>query len=242
MGFTPTETPPEKKARTEEKQTCLPVTVKMIEEAIAKRTGDDELRFFDKEPGMLVLVGTVEAVTQQTTSVEFTISDGTGRIQVRYYATEAESRAGGIEAGRSISIAGSVRTSPATHFSVLTSRPIKTEDEISYHTTEVAYATLRLQQGDVVVPVVAKALPVMQVSQVAAAPTPARGVAVEGLQSKVLSSLQASAEGRPEGVHLRTLVTNLAPASEAEVRACLMKLVEEGEAFNTIDDDHFGVL
>merc|ERR1719242_1553857 len=113
--------PGKKPPRQEEKQTCLPVTIRSMEVAVATRTaeGGDELKFFGSEPSMLILVAAVESVVRQSASLELSLNDSTGRIKARYFVTDAQDgHLDRIQAGRYVSAFGSVRTAPAMHFAI----------------------------------------------------------------------------------------------------------------------------
>merc|ERR1719401_1196383 len=128
--------------------TVLPVTCSSILEAVTKSDGDDsEIRFFGTEPGMLLLTGQVEVLSQSSGNVQFTLNDSTGRVQARYYVQGSDIELEAIEAGKYVTIAGQVRTSPALHISVTTMRLVQSADEISYHMIEAACAALKLQRG-----------------------------------------------------------------------------------------------
>jgi len=231
--------------KAEDKNTCLPVTVRSIEVAVARRSGDDEVLFYGSEPGMIVLTGVVESVSQQAASLEISINDSTGRIRIRQYSPEPGSVLATVEPGKYIQVAGNLRTSPEMHVTVASARLVNSPDEISYHMIEAVHAALRLQRGDVEPE---KQHPKMDIDMVAGMqpkplPTAAAKVApasqaskVVDMQSAVVACLQKEAEGKPEGVPLATVCAKLAPKPESEVRAVLDKLVEDGEAYTTLDD------
>lgn len=134
---------PRNAAKQEEKLTCLPVTVRMVE--MAKRSDDGAIQIHGSEPGMLVLVGMVENIRASTTTgLDFSFNDSTGRIQARYYLQD-ESGLAGIEAGVYVTMAAQLRTSPTVHLSVTAMKPVRSADEVSYHMIEAVLAALRLQ-------------------------------------------------------------------------------------------------
>merc|ERR1719396_123225 len=135
-----------KKARVEEKTTCLPVTVRAIENALAERSQDGkELLFYGSEPGMLVLVGSIETITKSTASLEMQLNDATGRIKVRHFVAEAPPKdVDAMEPGRYVCVHGNVRTTPVVHFSALGVQLVHSADELSYHVIESAHAALKL--------------------------------------------------------------------------------------------------
>jgi len=147
-----------KKARPDEKQQVLPVTVRSIEHALLKNKGGDAdtLSFYADaasqgcEPAQLVVVGQVEKLSMQATSVECTINDGTGRMKARYFFNDTESSedaAKSIEEGMYVSGVGAVRTMPQAHLGLIVLRPVASADEVSYHMIECAHAAMRILKG-----------------------------------------------------------------------------------------------
>jgi len=134
--------------KSEEKHTILPVTIRSIEVAVSRRSGDDEVVFYGSEPSMIVLTGVVESVSQQAASLEIAINDSTGRIRIRQYSPEPGSVLATVAPGQYIQVAGNLRTSPEVHVTVASARVVQSPDEISYHMIEAVHAALRLQRGD----------------------------------------------------------------------------------------------
>lgn len=257
---------PEKKARTEDKQNCLAVTVRIISDALAQRAdGSSEVQIHGIEVANVVLVGVVEKLVEQATSVEFTLNDGSGRIKVRHYGQLAS---GGIKAGEYVSLVGGIRTAPSPHVSTLNIRPVQGADEVSYHMIEVVHSAMKLRRKDAnsgtpapkvkpevettpfkataAEPVAAPpSTSVAMDTQVSTGPvgaTPLKGEAA--LKEALLETLQSKASG-DSGVSITTILAELGPRTsggESEVKGALQRLIEDGEAFTTIDDDHFSAI
>jgi len=241
-----------RKGRQEEKQTCLPVTVRMIEAAAEQREGGagEGLRFHGAEHGMLLLVGLLEAWVRQPASIEFTLNDGTGRVKGRYYSSGEHLQ--DVAPGRYVSIFGSVRPAPTLHFAVVGMAAVGSADEVSFHMIEVAHAAVRLTNGvaDLTTPP-----PKKPMLRSAGLPEPATGgfeaatldtspmkaapLSGKPLRAMILKFLQAEGEARPEGVDLAAVCAHAAPAAAGEVASALEGLVSEGDVFTTIDDEHF---
>jgi hypothetical protein len=130
----------------EDKQSCLPVTILQVEQAVRQRgENGGELRFFGEEAGMLLLVGNVESVARQASILEMSVNDTTGRIRARSYLSEAQRQAlESLKPGQFVSLFGMVRTAPALHFAAAGVRLVESADEVAYHMIEVAHAALRL--------------------------------------------------------------------------------------------------
>lgn len=243
---------PEKRARQEDKQTCLPATCRLLLDSVAKQSGDKEVLVHGQEVANVVLVGVVEELSQGAV-LEFTLNDGTGRLKVRYYQNDGQGL-DGIAAGRYVSVVGMLRPSPSLHISAMTLRPVTSADEVSYHTIEVAHVALMLRNGGSKAPAakpstqsavsqasVAVAKPSQEGVQAAAPVSVAAPAgAVKSLTSEaVMEVLRREIESKPEGVPLSLLCEQFKGSSESEVKAALEKLVDEGDVFNTIDDVHF---
>merc|ERR1712070_104014 len=162
-------------------------------------------------------------------------------------------------AGRYVSVVGSLRKSPTPHVSAMTLQPVASADEISYHMIEVAHAALRLRNpskpngglglglggANTITPVK---------PDVPVPPSTAQAPAGEGmlqtppkkdLRASVVDALQQVRDsGSEEGLSVSALIARLTPAAGAsdKVRDVLAQLVDEGEAFTTIDDDHFAMI
>lgn len=248
-----------KKQSQEAKETCVPVTIRSIEMAIKQRgsTGG-ELLFHGSEAGMLLLVGCVESFSRQGASLEFSLNDATGRIKARHYVQDPDSKAlEGVMAGRYVSAFGSFREAPEPHFAVTGLRLADSADEVSYHMIEVAHAALKLKQGpkapSVLVDNRPPASPVKATPAAVPVATPPATVTVpaavpegklEGakLKDAVLAFLKQESESRPEGVSVSAICDQLKSASREDVTSSLQALVDDGEIFTTIDDEHFSVV
>jgi len=246
---------PEKKARQEDKQTCMPGTIRLLLDAHRAVEGKGtELLLHGQEVANVTLVGVVEGLVRQATMTEFTLNDASGRVAVRHYQnSDSAEKNDGIEAGHYVSVVGSLRTSPAVHVSALSMRAIKDADEVSYHMIEVAHAALMMQSGGTQAPRAPTANMLSQPARAttsAATPPPApAAVAVaipaaagDALPTAVLAVLKREGESRPEGVPLTVIQAACAASPASAVREALQQLVTDGEAFTTIDDDHFSPL
>jgi len=251
-----------KKQRQEEKQTVLPVTVRLVEDAVAEPESSSRscLMIHGVEAGMLLLVGAIEAWSRQAMSVEFRLNDGTGRLKARYYLTDRQvSKTEKLGAGQYVSVFGNVRTAPELHFAVAGIRAVQSADEVAYHMIEVAHAAIKLQNSpsqpkspETFEPRVALLPAKSMVPAVAELQTPAKmaepqqqvpgakvALEVGALRLAVLSFLKAEGEGRPEGVEFSALCAQFSPAPKAELQQVLEFLVDAGDVFTTIDDTHY---
>lgn len=239
MGFSSQE--PAKKARTEEKTTCLPVTIRSIEIALQQNAGaGSEVQFYGQEFSMLVLVAQVESVTKQAASWELSLNDATGRIKARYYVAD-DLGPTEVVPRQYISTFGHVRTQPTTHFAMTGMQAIESANEISFHMIESAHAALKLQRAQTE-PGKVPMLPSGTSPKKASTPQKEAAAALQGaaLQAAVSEYLQKESGDRGEqGVSVEEICQRLTPASKADVQEALQSLVLLGDAFATCDNDHF---
>lgn len=261
-------TPAAKPTKTEEKSTCVPVTVRIIQTAAAARTDESaDILIHGSEAGLVHIVGVAESVVQQAAMLEFTLNDASGRMKIRHYSSGKGLPEGTVTSGRYVSIIGNLRTTPALHVSAMNLRAVASPDEVSYHMIEVAMATLKLRQAAAGDSLGAKAgltvsadpgtptpKKVEQGSTISpmkvdapAEITPPESVAVQpaaggDLKSTILAILRKEQDAAgEEGLSLTAFIDKCkAPASK--ITEVLEGLVEEGEVFTTIDEHHFAIL
>lgn len=250
-----------KGGRQEEKMSCLPVTVRTLDEAVAASGGSGEIRFFGEEQGMLVLVGVAESVVMQAASMELSINDATGRVKARHYMAEKTAELESIRPGSYVTLIGNIRTAPEPHFAANNVQMVKSADQVSYHMIEAAHAALKLQRGsgqDINTPVkqirfAAPAADGMAVDtppkslpgqEAAAALAPMATKAMEGdaLKQAIMAHVRQAGDGKAEGVPFTSFCDRMAPTSAQAVRAALVELVDEGEMYNTVDENSFQAL
>lgn len=247
-----------KRARTEEKFTCMPVTVRSIEAAVAKPRTGNEVQFFGSDVGMLVLVGVVENVSRQAATMEFVLNDSTGRVRVKWFASDVESKEAGVEDGKYVCLAGSIRLSPSTHISATTLRLVRSADEISYHMISAAHTGLKVPRDLAALDAMEKSVgfeqPAIKVSSsVDPAPAPAQPLqpvapaqpvaVIEDLRKSVLTLLEKQCQNAgQEGVEIGAICALSRPATDAQVTAALTALIDDGDICNTIDDNHFAIV
>jgi len=242
---------PSKKLRQEEKHTILPVSIRILETAIANASQSESgnALIHGTEPGMLLLVGAVEAWSRQAMSIEFRINDATGRMKARYYITDKQSNeVEEIAVGQYVSVFGSVRTAPELHFAVAGMRPVRSADEISYHMIEVAHSSFKLQHGGVepITPEPKKPVSSLTddstvVAQATTEPSTPAKVAPEGtaLRSAVVGFLKSEGDGKPEGVEFGAVCSHFQLVKPGDITIALEHLVNAGDVFTTIDDEHY---
>jgi len=262
------------RTRQEDKQTCIPVTIRILQDAIQRHAESQQVLIHGVEASIVHLVGVVEALVQTTTMLEFQLNDASGRMKVRFYTT-GSSAVEGLANGRYVSVVGNLRTAPTGHVSAMTVQASASADDVSYHMIEVAHAALRLRNPSATAALRTSALGVATADSTA---TPVKPMGLALGASSVMSPtkldmpVSAAKETMPvamqtpakvdlktavvdvlkqvqetaaeQGISISALVARLAPAhaSSAKVTDVLAQLMEEGDVFNTIDDEHFSLI
>mmetsp|Transcript_3583 Transcript_3583/g.7224 ORF Transcript_3583/g.7224 Transcript_3583/m.7224 type:complete len:96 (-) Transcript_3583:247-534(-) len=75
-------------------------------------------------------------------------------------------------------------------------------------------------------------------AEAAIADAPKERLSSSGLKKAVLRFLQKEGEGRPEGVSVAAVCGHISSTPADDVTTALQKLVDAGEIFTTIDDEH----
>jgi len=261
---------PQKAKRQEDKQTCVPITARIIESAIKNMEGG-ALRIHGEEPSMVLLVGQVESLAKQAASLEFTLNDSTGRVKARHFFPNQEARPefDKLESGSYVSVVANVRTAPTVHLGVQFMTLVQSADEISYHMIEAAHAAVKLQQTtkDPATPAAKRpvASPMTAGSQgpswspdvamspakeaketVSIAPVPMSfasakvKLAGDELKNAIIEFVRKEGPASGEiGVGLAQVGAGLEATPLDDIKGCLANLLEDGDVFTTIDDDHF---
>jgi hypothetical protein len=275
FGANAAASPETKRPRQEEKQNVVPVTVRILEDAVAaaKVSDSPEVLLHGSEAGIVHLVGVIEALVEQAAMVEFTLNDASGRMKVRHYNSGA-ALADGLAVGRYVCVTGNLRTTPATHVSAMSLRAVSSADEVSYHMIETALATLRLRSpaaggavqsgglslttgmkatgpgtpspkkaeaGNMISPMKVDA-PMQVVEPESVMSSTMQSRPSTDLRSSLLTVLQEEKDKvGEEGLALAAIVAKLAhcQAPPSKVQQLLADLVDEGEVFTTIDEEHF---
>lgn len=199
-------------------------------------------------------------VLEQIEPILMQSADFGNKIKVRKYITDA-SKAGATPAnGQFVVVTGLMRPSPELHLSAQFMHIIEDSKRISFHMLEAAHSLLRITRGSsakdlrpVASPQAAFSSPPKQLAavqeplaQAQACPHSSQGPVAEkatmsGLRESVLAALRASAAaGSVEGLTLADLLQKIPGAIETETRKLLTALKDEGDIYNTMDDDHFG--
>merc|ERR1719401_1205446 len=232
--------------------------------AIGSSADSGGIKFYDTEQSMLILVGVIESLVRQPTSLEFSVNDATGRIKARFYMSNRQaSELEMLGPGSHVSVFGNVRTAPEKHLAVTGMRLVESADEVSFHMIEAALTAVKLQkaQGIQKPTLAAETLTAppmrssVELSPPKQAPTPLERIpqleimapakpvpaALGGraLRDAVVAFLRREGEKRPEGVARCDVCDQVKPTPAFDVNKTLEQLTGDGDVYTTIDDDHF---
>jgi len=254
--------------RTEEKQTCLPVTIRAVQDAACNKSFDEngDLCIHGAPSRILVFVGVVENITKQQASVEFTLNDSSGRLPIKFYRTEdALSSEAGIEQGKYVSVVGNARMSPTFHICALCLRAIESADEVSYHMIETAHAALKLKTAAAGGDGTVTAEPAGQLPEEFQKAPAVKAQSEESslkhlriqdenqipntsgfevtndanLRGQLLSFIEKEGEGVEQGVHISQIRNQFQQIPVETIKRILSRLVDEGDTCHTIDEEHY---
>jgi len=174
-----------------------------------------------------------------------------------------------LENGSYVSVVANVRTAPTVHLGVQFMTLVQSADEISYHMIEAAHAAIKLQQTtkDPATPAAKRpvASPMTVGSQgpswspdvamspakemketVNIAPVPMSfasakvKLAGDELKNAIIEFLRKEGPALGEiGVGLAQLGAGLEATPLVDIKGCLTNLLDEGDVYTTLDDDHF---
>eukprot|EP00571_Detonula_confervacea_P012750 CAMPEP_0172299862 /NCGR_PEP_ID=MMETSP1058-20130122/2054_1 /TAXON_ID=83371 /ORGANISM="Detonula confervacea, Strain CCMP 353" /LENGTH=172 /DNA_ID=CAMNT_0013009433 /DNA_START=16 /DNA_END=531 /DNA_ORIENTATION=+ len=136
-----------KPKRNYDEQTLIPVTIKMINDALGDPSGGGDLSLKDGRPlHMVKIVAAVRSHEERSTNVFIDVEDGTGFTQVKVWVNEGDECSAITQlrgqAGTDhtyIRIIGQVREFDGTRQIVANDvRPVSSGNELTYHLLEVA--------------------------------------------------------------------------------------------------------
>lgn len=251
-GFMPekAESPADNKGgRQRGDQTIFPVTIKQINDAIAT---DDNVKIDGRDVSQVIMVGTVLSMESQALANNYTVEDGTGQIDVRWWTdsegsdVHAEKRSQ-IREMSYVRVVGKIRNfqnqKQIVAFDV---RPVKDHNEVTYHLLNSIHVHLKHTTQQ---PVDTAAPGDTQAFGYGAAPAPQHTTSSGGLvggdsdlseiQKLVMNIIEQRGSGEM-GCNFGDVKSELGSRfSEQQLRDSIEFLSSEGHLYSTIDEDHF---
>lgn len=252
--------PQKGQAQAREESILMPVTIHMLEKAVATQPHGGDFKVDGRSANMMTIVAAVEELNRQQASMEFVLNDSTGRMKARFFFP-ADLKVDSVQNGSYVSVTGILKTQPATHFSVVALHPVHSADQISYHAIEVVYSSMRSKgklssskgsttkaqefaspahQGVAAIPRPMVASSGQQAADPMGAKAAPAPVESGSLRDQVAAFL--TSKDNPEGVSFGELTAHFSTAASEAVRAAVTDLLDDGTAYTTIDDDHFAAV
>lgn len=244
-----TDSPADNKGKRGE-QTIFPVTIKQINDALST---DDTLKIDGRDVSQVIIVGTVLSMDSQALANNYSVEDGTGSIDVRWW-TDAEGGDVHAEKRSQISemsyvrVVGKIRnfqnTKQIVAFDV---RPVKDFNEVTYHLLSSVQVHLQHTSQSEADTTTTETGPAFGYG---AAPAPQQTSGANGggmggdsdlseIQKLVLNIIEQRGAGEM-GCNFGDVRSELGSRfNEPQLRETIEFLSSEGHLYSTIDEDHF---
>jgi len=255
-GVSPTQTG----KRETKSESLMPLTVKQLHQALENASVDEAFKVNGEDVNNLTLVGKIVSSQESSTSLQYTIDDGTGTVQVRFWLDDdSDSRSQSAEwtVGSYIRVYGHLRTFQGNRSVVAFSlRTITDFNEITYHQLEAIYVhasknSLKSAMGDG-----APQMSNMNQMQTPKAAMPnlggqynANNSAAPAANNNGLDACQQAvfemynspqAMSTDQGMHVEQVSNTLGQKFNiGQIRNAVDFLVNEGHLYSTIDDNHY---
>ncbi|KAI3739353.1 hypothetical protein L2E82_29756 [Cichorium intybus] len=256
-GFTSTQFTNSPAATNRDTAGVVPLTIKQISEA--SHSGDDQSNFVVSGADVVnvTVVGMVSNIVERNTDVNFTVDDGTGKLNCKRWLNDPfdKLQIEDISEGIYVRVDGHLRSYRGErHVAVFSVRPVTNFDEITFHFIACIHNHVRTTkgqkiQGDVTTlsqninstpntPIQNgtngfKTTPLSQLS------VPFTVDGLKGFDQMVLAYLQLPANyGNEKGIHTNELAQKL-KLSHDKIMESIRTLEDEGMIYSTIDEFHY---
>jgi len=224
-------------------ESLVPLTVKQLHASIEACSSDDVFRVNGEEVHNMTLLGKIVKASDSSTSLVYTIDDGTGKVDVKIWvdAEDGDGQASNKaewKVGSYVRVYGHLRAfQGARGVIAFNMRPVTDFNEITYHFLEVVYCNAH----NGVRAAAAAANPGASGGDHNAYAAPPPAAASTGSCSDQVFAIFNGPQGHnDQGVHVNEVVAQVnGRFTEPQVREAVEHLVNEGHLYSTIDDDHF---
>ncbi|KAI9031596.1 hypothetical protein CLU79DRAFT_715263 [Phycomyces nitens] len=210
-------------------QTLRAVTIKQINSATV--LPDSKFKIDNVDVANITFVGIIRNVTEQATSTNYTVEDGTGAIDVVFWGNQGDTEEV-LAKRREMTVNTYVRIwgrphsfGKHTNCSAFTVRPIVDFNDISYHFIECVHTHLTFTKDS---------------KETTSTITPGgSNTSGKALNDQIISFIE-SHDDASDGVHIDEIISKLKGIHTANsVRTALENLTNEGHCYATSDDFHF---
>jgi len=197
------------------------------------------------------IVGAVREVNDSSTSVIYTVEDGTGLIEVKRWLDESECtalseiRQQTFKDNIYVKIVGSIKEYDGKKMIVADSiRPLSTGNELTHHMLEVVYSAEHFKRKDTIVappPMMAGGVGFGGSAVKTGAPIQASGTG-DNLKDAVVNYIRQVGDQMEVGANVQECVQTLTAGgrhSESAVRQVIDDLASEGHIYSTINEENY---
>lgn len=259
----------EKKRRSYDDQTLIPVTISMAMKTRQNEVSDGDGTMVLEDGRSLTLVkciGAVRNVGSGTTTLDWLIEDGTGSIDVKEWTDDndpvevQEIKRSALKEGIYVKVIGKVTEYNGKKQIVANSvRQISSGNELTHHLLDVMYSAEQFKRADIIV----APQPVTMDSSMQHGGYNSSSVASnhheqqssggiiigndhdggreeDGIRDLVMQVMQKLHDENSEtGTSVARILAELPNVSESDTRSALNSLSEEGNIYSTIDENMF---
>lgn len=245
-----------------DRKSTMPVTCHMLSQI---RKEKDETYYWQEFPlSSITLVGQIESVQETSTARSYTVSDGTGVVEVKVWSQsggnaqqqqqhqqqQQQQQQGEFDAGKRhewregvyVRIYGNIRSWNQTEsIAVFRMQAVTDFNEITMHMLDVAHKTMMLKKGTQVSGQLSAAP--MGMGMMGSSSMAVGGAGPSGPQQTVLRAIISFCRDHPDaqnGISRRDLAQSLGgQIPMAEINHSINELLESNMIYSTIDEDHF---
>lgn len=254
--------------RNYDEQTIIPVTLSMILKAKTSSSSMDHGGANSDNAGLVLddgrslntvkVVAAVRSVEDQSTNVMYVLEDGTGSIDVKQWLDDndpsalTDMRHHTARDGVYIKVIGQVKEYEGRKQIVANAvRPLTSGNELTHHLLEVVYSSEKYTRDTSIVP------PMMTMAQPSAGHNLSSnngmgmgmgvgmgmgmggGPSSSSVKDRLMDVFHQYSGDSEEGISIGECIQYLPDVPEAEIRAVITHMSEEGDIYSTISESHF---
>lgn len=237
----------DKQHRPTEEKSLVPVTIGMVKKSTNGVLQDG------RGPELIKIVGAVCEYSSKSTSIEFIVEDGTGKIAVKDWVESDDKVKQELSAEASVEhqyirVIGKIQVyENEIHITAQHVKKLKDANELTYHMIETVHSLEKYKRSSNIVGSPSMAMSHMQLNSGARlhASKPI-GMSyggenvVGGLQSEIMNFLKKFDESL--GGNINDFIANNKQYGEAQVRAAIESLSTEGMIYSTVDENHYSAI
>lgn len=226
--------------RNKNEDTLRPVTIKQVLSA-SQPHSDFPFQIEGRDITHVSIVAVVRSASKQATSAVYSLEDGTGTLDVRYWMDssggESESTTD-IQQNQYVRVIGALKSfHDKLQITAQVVKPITDFHEIFYHKAEALAVTLQIRKGTDTI--MNESKPSATYSQeITSEPNYMRPyLAFPELHKSVMKAVFEEVDRSPQGVHVARIAQRCPKGDEALTEA-IEYLISEGHLFTGEDDEH----